>query len=235
MQKANPASRSPFKFLNFLYMVYIAIFLSSIVMVYKEFKISNILLSDATVFFPITFLIGDIVAEVYGYKIARRLIWLSLMSELIFSIILTVLIYSPYPDTWHLEKYYLNTEGRLLRVFVSNILATFVGDMLNIYALSKWKVLLKGRVFWLRSLGSTAIGEATYTLIASSLGFIGLVPMGNVVTIVISTYIIKVLYAIVFVYFGVLAVKFLKNRENIDIYDYDTDFNPFKLEVENAY
>lgn len=204
-------------------------------MVYKEFQIAHVILSDATVFFPITYLIGDIIAEVYGYKIARRLIWLSLFSEFIFTTVLTLIIYSPYPTSWQLEKYYLSTEGDLLRIFVANLLATFIGDMLNIYVLSKWKILLKGKMFWLRSLGSTGVGEAIYTIIASSLGFIGLIPSNKIITLVISTYLIKILYAVIFVYLGVISVKFLKKKEGIDVYDYHTDFNPFKLAIGNIY
>ena len=224
-----------FKYLNYLYLIYITIFLSSVVMVYKEFQIAHVILSDATVFFPTTYLIGDIIAEVYGYKIARRLIWLSLFSEFIFTSVLTMIIYSPYPTSWPLEKYYISTEGNLLRIFVANLLATFIGDMLNIYVLSKWKILLKGKIFWLRSLASTGIGEAIYTIIASSLGFIGLIPSNKIITLVLSTYIIKILYAIIFVYLGVVAVKFLKKKEGIDVYDYETDFNPFKLAIGNIY
>jgi uncharacterized integral membrane protein (TIGR00697 family) len=212
-------------------MLYLAFLLAAVVVVYKVVAIGNFVVSEGTIIFPLTYLLGDMIAEVYGYQMSRRLIWFALICELIFTILVLLVIKLPGPSFWHHQAAYNQVLGQLYHVTLANLIAIPAGAFVNAFALTRWKILTKGRYFWLRSLSSTAVGEFVFCLMAPTIVFLGILPFGQVVHIIFSTYLVKLVCAVIFIYPSVILVGLIKRFENVDIYDYSTNFNPFRITV----
>lgn len=231
MTITNISLKPQLKYFNFLCMLYITGLLAAVVVVYKVVSIGPLTISEGTLIFPITYFFGDIIAEVYGYELSRSLIWYSLICEIIFTFIVSHIIKLPPPPYWQHQAEYDFVLGNIMQVALANTIAVPTGAFLNAYAITKWKVLLKGRYFWIRSLASTAIGELAFCIIASPIVFIGMLSSNQVFTIVVSTYVIKLIFAVVSIFPANVIQYILKKAEGIDIYDTNTNFNPFKLEI----
>jgi queuosine precursor transporter len=221
------------KYYNLLSMAYVTFLLAAVVVVYKVVAIGSFTISEGTIIFPMTYFLGDVIAEIYGYRLSRRLIWYALICEIMFTSVITLIIKIPGPVFWHHQAAYELVLGRILHVSFANALAIPVGAFVNAYAITKWKISFKGRFFWLRSLISTAIGELVFCLIAPTVVFIGVLPLERILDIIFSTYLVKMIFAVISVYPAVLGVRLLKKHEKIDIYDYNTNFSPFRLTIDD--
>ena len=184
--------------------------------------------------FPATYFFGDVIAEVYGYQVSRQLIWITLACEFVFTILVSQLIRVPSPHFWNHQQYYDFVFSNLWRVAVAHLIATPFGMFVNAYAITKWKVLIRGRYFWVRSICSTAVGELLFTSIAVIvvMGTGAHMSTDHILNIIGSTYLYKLVYAVITVIPAVLLVKVLKRAEGIDIYDTDTNFNPLKFNID---
>lgn len=162
-------TRGQFKYLVCLSMAYIAILLSSEILLHKLVAIGSIVVSAGSLMAPLWFVLTDVIAEVYGYR-ASKIIFFCFLFVFFFCILLVViLIYLPSPPGWRGESDYLYVAGELLRQFFSGLIAFLVGGMLNIRLITKWKALLNGRFFWLRSIAASIISEVVFTIIAFSI------------------------------------------------------------------
>lgn len=220
-----------YRFLTFFVMVYMMTLAASILLTYRLTTIHGLALSTSIVIFPMSYFCGDIIAEVYGYKVARQVVWYGIVGMFLFALLakLPLVISSNDP---HADAMYHQIIDPFLRIAWAGIISGVIGDFMNIYALTKWKVLLKGRYFWLRSLGSTGIGEFLNTTIAYCVLFIGVMPAGKLVEIILVTYVIKVLYSVIAVPVCTVVVHFLKRYEQSDVLDTDTNFNPLSLAID---
>jgi len=156
-----------YKLLSLLSMIYVTIMLISIVMSYKLTHIGSFSMSPSSIVIPFWFVLGDIIAEVYGYKVARIVVWSALICEAIFIFSIYGLIQLPSPDQgfWHNQESFNAVFGKFPKVFVGSFTGIFLGSFINVYAITKWKILLRGKYFWLRSMGACAIGETVFTLV----------------------------------------------------------------------
>jgi queuosine precursor transporter len=226
---ALPVEQYQYRYKNLLLALYIT-FLLLVVVLANRFVILGGLLEPGGIFiFPLTFLVCDIIGEVYGYSLPRQFIWMGALCELIFAVVATSIVHLPYPAYWHYWNDYDVVFNPTIRYVFSGLLGLLAGEFLNIYLLIKWKIKLQGKLFWLRSIVSTAFGQATLSIIVDISAFTGSVPMKSLTWMMFCGFAVKMLYAIVLVYPAWLIVKFLKKKENIDIYDFGTNFNPFKL------
>jgi uncharacterized integral membrane protein (TIGR00697 family) len=223
------AANSNFKYLNFLSMFYTTILLISVLLDYKFISIGPMLASSATFVISITFFLSDVIAEVYGYQIAKKIIWSSVICLLCFAVIgffleklPTPLEYSKYGDAYSVI---LNL---LFRASLSNAIAILIGAFFNVYFVTKWKMLVKGRYFWLRSLGSSAIGEALYTVIVVSFLNIGIVSFSHLAEILLISYLYKLIFDTLAVTPASMLAAFLKRAEGVDVYDFPENLTPFK-------
>lgn len=228
--------KSPLKlnsrFIIILSMLFLTASLAADVVAYKFTGVSNIfILSGATIVFPITYTLGDIIAEVYGYAAARRLIWYGLFCELIFALLIEGVIRLPSSSTpFPYQNEYKDIFAPLLRFVISGIVADLVSNFINIYIISKWKIFMKGKKFWLRSIGSTAIAELVMNIIICFMAFTGIGTFLDVLKITLSAYALEMFYASIFVVPAALLAALLKNREKIDAFDFKTNYNPFRLD-----
>lgn len=183
------------------------------------------------VIMPLILLLADIIAEVYGYKVSRALLWLAMLSEFVFSGAILFIIHLPSPAFWNHQDAFNQVFNKLLQVGPAAIVAVLIGQFLNIYLISKFKIFLKGRYFWFRSIASIAIGSAVSGGIYFFIGFRGLYAEHHLWVMFLSAYLMRLSYAVVGGGPATIIVHILKKVEKIDVYDGSTDFNPFKLSL----
>ncbi len=203
------------KYLILLSMFYITAYIGTFVLAYRMCWIFGTLQSAAIFIFPLTFFAGDIVAEVYGYKIAKYLIWFGLLCGGFFAISISLLIQLPPPPNWNHQNTFDFVLKPLLWFFISSATGVSVGSWLNVYVISKWRLLVKGKYFVMRSIGSSCIGELITSLIVEAMAFSSMLPFGTLIKLMIGIYLIKMGYAILLAYPAKLIAFKLKTLNEI--------------------
>lgn len=221
-----------YKYFNIIGMLHITCLIATVMTVPKLWQFGPFLLPVAALVFPITYFFGDVVAEVYGYKASRQLIWTSTTCQFIFAIMVYFLIKFPSPQDINFDAHYNFVLGGVLWLTISNSLGTVTGAFLNAYVITKTKVLMKGRKFWFRSILSTTIGETAVSIIAGILAFYHTASPKQIITIIITANTFKIIYGVFAVFPATKLVAFLKKHEGINVFDVNTNFTPFSLEVE---
>lgn len=227
--KSNQPLKLNSRFILPISMLYLTAMLAADVVAFKFADISGITLSGATIVFPFTYLFGDVIAEVYGYDIARRIVWLGLASEFLFALIIKCVIVLPYAHFANYYNAFQIADGSMLRFVTGGILGNIASSFLNIYLISKWKIMAKGRIFWLRSIVATAISELVIIAFAVLIGFTGQMSIEMAIKIIAWAYGLEIIYAIIFVWPAWGISTLLKNKEGIDSYDYGVNYNPFRF------
>lgn len=221
------------KFLIILCMVYVTILLLSGILAYKLIQVRDFTFSAAILVFPISYITIDITAEIFGYKISRIFIWIGTICVYLFALFGAVIIHLPSPLNWHHQASYNWIIGLYLRLTIAGSISTLVGEFINTFVISKWKILTKGKVFALRSIGSSGIGAFFDTLCEYLIGFTGIISSTHLLfSMIILAYTVKLFYSCILAYPASLIVKFLKTKTNLDTFDYRTNFNPFSLELD---
>jgi len=218
-----------YKYLIFLSMLYMTLKLTTVMLIYKIIMIGPFPATASTVIIPFWFFLGDIITEVYGYKIIRQLIWFALICQFIFAFVCAGFVMLQSPPHWLYQDAYIQILGKLPRVAMASFLAITIGAFLNAYAISKWKIFLSGKYFWLRCLGATIIGEFVFTIIAYTTEFIGVTSTNNLIHLILVSFSIKLLAEPILILPASLLVGWIKKSERIDIYDYNTKFNPLSF------
>jgi uncharacterized integral membrane protein (TIGR00697 family) len=184
-------------------------------------------------FFPISYIFGDILTEVYGYSRARRVIWTGFAALAFAALMAAVVVALPPAPTWENQKVYEIAFGNTWRIAGASMIAYFCGEFVNSYVLAKMKVATGGRYMRTRFVASTVAGEAVDSTLFYPLAFwnSGIMPNELVLTLVVSQFVTKTFVEIAFLPVTTRIVTALKKAENEDHYDRDTDFNPFTLKV----
>ena len=184
-------------------------------------------------FFPISYIFGDILTEVYGYSRARRVIWTGFAALAFAALMAAVVVALPPAPTWENQKVYEIAFGNTWRIAGASMIAYFCGEFVNSYVLAKMKIATEGRYVRTRFVASTVAGEAVDSTIFYPLAFwnSGIMPNELVLTLVVSQFVTKTFVEIAFLPVTTRIVTALKKAENEDHYDRDTDFNPFTLKV----
>jgi len=184
-------------------------------------------------FFPISYLFGDILTEVYGYKRSRRVIWAGFGALIFASVMAFVVTSLPPARTMSAEQQQAVNIifGQTWRIVIASLLAFWLGEFANSFVLAKMKLMTDGKWLWTRTIGSTFAGEAVDSLIFYPLAFLGTWSNEQVISVMIGNYFLKVGWEIIATPFTYLIVGFLKRAEHEDYYDRETNFNPFTLEV----
>jgi len=178
------------------------------------------------IIFPLSYLFGDVLTEVYGYGAARRVIWLGFACNLLAVIAIYLGGLAPAAPFWKQQAAYDAILGFTPRLLLASFIAYLVGEFTNSFVLAKLKIATRGRWLWTRTIGSTLVGEGIDTLIFISIAFWGVYPLQVLLTLILTQWIFKVLYEVVATPFTYLVVGFLKRREELDTYDYHTNFSP---------
>ena len=195
--------------------------------------IGPITFGAGVLFFPISYIFGDVLTEVYGYARARRVIWAGFLALIFAAVMAAVVVALPPAPTWPNQKVYEIAFGNTWRIAGASMLAYFCGEFVNSYVLAKMKVASAGRNMSLRFVASTIAGEAIDSAIFYPLAFwnSGIMPNSLVGTLMISQFVTKTLVEVAFLPVTIRVVNALKRAEAEDHFDRDTDFNPFKIEA----
>jgi hypothetical protein len=186
----------------------------------------------AVVFFPITYILGDVLTEVYGFRRARRVIWLSFGAQLYAAAMSwAVLAMPPDPNKQAIQDHYKAVFSATPQIFAASLLAFLVGDFVNSIIMARRKVIDKGRAYWKRAILSTVFGQLADSLIFYPLAFAGIWSWGLMAHIGVTHYLLKVAIEVLGVPFSYWLCMALKRAEGVDYFDSATAFNPFGLEV----
>lgn len=182
-------------------------------------------------FFPIAYVFGDILTEVYGYARARRVVWAGFAALAFASFMAWVVVQLPPAAGWPNQAAYETIFGATPRIVAASLIAFWAGEFVNSYVLARMKVWSGGRGLWARMIGSTGIGQGVDTLIFYPVAFYGVWPNSLLVSVMVANYLLKVGWEIVALPFTYRIVAWLKRVENEDYFDRRTDFNPFTLKT----
>jgi uncharacterized integral membrane protein (TIGR00697 family) len=182
-------------------------------------------------FFPISYVFGDVLTEVYGYARARRVIWAGFGGLLFASVMASVVVTLPPAPFWKNQEAYEIAFGTTWRIALASMFAYFCGEFANSYVLAKMKIMTGGKWLWTRTIGSTIVGEAVDSALFYPLAFYnaGLMPNEILPAIMLAQFVGKVGVEVIFTPVTYKVVGFLKRAEQEDYYDRQTDFNPFTL------
>ena len=197
----------------------------------KVAQLGGFTFGAGVLFFPISYVFGDILTEVYGYARARKVVWAG-FGALGFASFMSwaVLAFPPAPG-WPHQAAYETVFGGTPRIVLASLVAYFCGEFCNSYVLAKMKLRTSGRLLWTRTIGSTIVGEAVDSAVFYPVAFLGVWSHALVLQVMVSNYAIKVLWEVVMTPLTYRVVNFLKRAEHEDYFDRDTDFTPFSLQT----
>ena len=192
----------------------------------KLVEVFRFVLPAGTIIFPVSYIFGDVLTEVYGYRQARRVIWLGFFCNFIVVVAIWIGQVLPPASFWDGQKAYERILGYTPRLPVASFLAYLVGEFANSFVLAKMKVVTQGRWLWTRTIGSTLVGEGLDSLVFMTLAFAGTMPAGGLLSAILTQWLVKSAYEAVVTPLTYIVVNFLKRKEGLDVFDYDTRFNP---------
>ena len=218
-----------YQYLGTISVFFVAVLLISNIASSKIVGFGWLTFDAGTLLFPFSYIFGDILTEVYGYKQSRRVIWLGFSAALLMSLVLIVVGYLPPAADWNNQDAYNKILGLTPRLVLASLAAYLVGEFANSFILAKLKIKTQGRWLWTRTIGSTLVGELLDSVIFVVLAFGGILATPLLVTVIISNYVFKTAVEVIFTPLTYRFVKFLKTREGEDYYDNETNFNPLKF------
>ncbi len=179
----------------------------------------NIIIDGGTILFPLAYILGDIITEVYGFRKAKLIILCGFMSMLLMSLTVFIVQIAPPAQEWGNQAAYEAILGIVPRIAIGSLIAYLVGEMLNSYVMAKMKTASKGKYFWARALGSTAVAALVDTVIFSTIAFYGTIPLDALVGLIVTVYIIKMIVEVLVLPITYRIVRSLKKLEGDDHFD----------------
>lgn len=207
--------------------IFVAVLLVSNIASTKIVDLKVLVFDAGTLLFPLSYIFGDILTEVYGYRKSRKVIWTGFFCALGMSLYLALVGILPSAEGWNNQAAYDSILGFVPRIVLASLVAYFAGEFSNSYILAKMKMITKGKKLWARTIGSTIVGEGVDTILFALIAFYGVFPAELLLAIILSNYVFKVGVEILFTPATYKIVSFLKKEEGIDVFDYKTNFNPF--------
>jgi len=218
---------------SFRFIVLVALFITCLIAAnitaVKLISLFGLLLPAAIVIFPVSYILGDVLTEVYGYRETRRVIWLGFGCNLIVVAAIWVGLVLPAASFWDGQEAYERILGATPRILGASFLAYLVGEFANAAVLAKMKVATGGRWLWARTIGSTLVGQGLDSTIFITLAFAGVIPLGALVAAIVTQWLVKSAYEAAATPLTYVVVGYLKRSEGVDAYDRDTRFSPLAL------
>jgi len=197
----------------------------------KVAKVGPLTFGAGVLFFPISYIFGDVLTEVYGYARARKVVWAGFGALGFASLMASIVVWFPPAPGWGNQAAYETVFGSTWRIVLASLIAFWAGEFCNSYVLAKMKVWTEGKSLYLRTIGSTIVGEGVDSLIFYPVAFLGTWPPAQVLTVMVTNYGIKVGWEALMTPVTYRVVGWLKRVEHEDYYDRNTDFNPFILKT----
>lgn len=209
--------------------IFITCLITSNIIAVKVLSVFGLIMPAGVIIFPLSYIFGDILTEVYGYRQARKVIWLGFFCNLIAVLAIWAGQMLPAAPFWEGQAAYERILGYTPRLLGASFAAYLVGEFANSIVLAKMKIATKGRWLWTRTIGSTLVGEGLDSLVFMTLAFAGTMPLGMLLTAVTTQWLVKCFYETAATPLTYGIVGFLKRHEGIDAYDRDTRFNPLLI------
>lgn len=229
---AQTTPRRVYKYYDLVMASFVTVLLcANIIGAGKVAQVSGFTFGAGVLFFPISYIFGDVLTEVYGYARARKVVWAGFGAMIFASFMSWFIVRLPPAPYWQGQASYEMAFGQAPRIVFASLIAFFFGEFANSFVLAKLKLKTKGRFLWLRTIGSTIVGEGIDSLIFYPLAFWGVWPKELVLQVMLSNYGIKVAWETAITPFTYQIVKFLKRAEKEDYFDRDTNFTPFSLQT----
>ena len=209
--------------------IFVTALLTANIVAVKVVWVYGLAMPAGIVVFPISYIVGDVLTEVYGYREARRVIWLGFLCNLLLVAAIWVGKVLPPAPFWDGQAAYERILGFTPRLLAASSLAYLVGEFANSMVLARMKVATQGRWLWMRTIGSTLVGQGLDSLVFIVAAFAGIVPTGALAGMVITQWVLKSAYEALATPITYKVVGFLKRREGVDVYDVDTRLNPFAI------
>jgi uncharacterized integral membrane protein (TIGR00697 family) len=216
-----------FRHLDILINTFVVVLMISNLVGPKIVALGPFRISGAQLLFPVTYIFGDIFTEVYGYAASRRAIWTGFLASALLSVMGMITVALPPAPGWHDQEAFAKIFGFVPRMVVASLIAYWCGEFSNAFVMARMKVLTEGKRLWMRTIGSTVVGQAVDTAVVMVLAFGGSLDASTIVNLILSGYLGKVIYEIVATPLTYAVVNALKRSEGVEVFDKQTDFNPF--------
>ena len=228
----NNIGSSRYKYYDIVAVVFVAVLLISNIAAQKLFAFGPFTFTAAILLFPVAYIFGDILTEVYGYARARRVIWMGFAANILMVFTISIAVWLPPADGWPLQEQFASVMSLVPRVVFASILGYWAGEFTNSFVLAKMKLLTEGKHLWARTIGSTIAGQGVDTIIFALVAFWGIIPASTLLAAIVSGYIFKVVYEAIATPLTYFIVNYLKRKEGIDVYDRGTNFTPFTMKLD---
>lgn len=234
---ANRLKGRDFEYYDFVMAAFVAILLLSNVL--GAGKIATVTLPGigpwpfgaGILFFPLSYVIGDVLTEVYGYARARRCIWAGFAGLLFMALMSWVVVALPPDSSWSGQDAYESVFGQVPRIVAASIVAFWCGEFVNSYVLARMKIWTDGKKLWTRTIGSTVLGQGVDSLLFYPLAFLGVFETAVVLKLMLTQWVLKVTWEALLTPVTYAVVGWLKRKEGVEVFDRGTDFTPFRAEV----
>lgn len=235
-QSASDSATRQFRYYDFVMAAFVAVLLlSNVIGAAKPAALTingeQWVFGAGILFFPLGYVIGDVLTEVYGYARARRVIWAGFAGLLFMAFMSWVVVSLPPAAGWEGQAAYESVFGQVPRIVFASIVAFWAGEFVNSYVMARMKIWTQGQHLWTRTIGSTIVGQGVDSLIFYPLAFWGVWENKAVLTVMITNWALKVLWEVVLTPVTYAVVGWLKRREGVDLYDDHTDFSPFRTQL----
>ena len=198
-------------------------------MIVKQIAVGTIIIPAAIIIFPISYICGDILTEVYGYRQARLVIWLGFSCNLIAVLAFWIGGLLPPAEVFDAQSAYERILGSTPRFLIASFAAYLAGEFANSFVLSKMKLATTGKWLWTRTIGSTLVGQGLDSVVVLLIAFTGTLPFSVLGVMIISHWLLKTAYEVIVTPLTYIVVNYLKRKEQIDVFDYNVNFNPFSI------
>ena len=217
------------KLFSIVAMVFVATLLISNIAAQKLFAFSSLTFTAGIILFPVTYIFGDCLTEVYGYSRTRKVIWTGFACNILMALVLWIAIKLPPAEGWPLQEEFSSILGLVPRIVLASIVGFWVGEFANSYVMAKMKIRTKGKWLAARTISSTIVGQFLDTVVFVLIAFLFVFDFGLLSKTIVYGWIFKVTYEVMATPLTCIVVSYLKRVEGFDYYDTDTDFNPFTL------
>ena len=222
------SARRHFRYFDYVMAAFVAILLlSNLIGASKLASLGGYTFGAGILFFPVSYVIGDVLTEVYGYANARRCVWMGFAAMAFMAFMSWAVVTMPAADGWDGQAAYESVFGSTWRIVAASMIAFWAGEFVNSFVLAKMKILTQGKHLWSRTIGSTFFGQAIDSAIFYPIAFLGIWSNEQVLTVMVTNWLLKVVWEALLTPVTYAVVGWLKAREGVDVFDSGTDFSPF--------
>ena len=221
-------ARRHFRYFDFVMAAFVAILLlSNLIGAGKLASVGGYTFGAGILFFPLSYVIGDVLTEVYGYANARRCVWMGFAALVFMAFMSWVVVAMPPAASWTGQAAYESVFGNTWRIVGASVVAFWAGEFVNSFVLAKMKILTQGKHLWSRTIGSTFFGQAIDSAIFYPIAFLGIWSNQQVLIVMVTNWLLKVVWEALLTPVTYAVVGWLKRREGVEVFDSGTDFSPF--------